>query len=360
VRVNATGQNHDMREGRQGGRWSHTYAALDLGTNNCRLLIAKPDKLGFSVVDAFSRTVRLGEGLGSSNALSRQAMDRTIEALRVCQSKIRRNDVTSIRAVATEACRRADNGAEFVGRILTETDIKLEIIAPEEEAELALVGCAPLYDVSRARDSYALLFDIGGGSTQITWLELGASINATSDVETRILGCISIPCGVVTLSEEFGSGEDLRGQTSTARYIEICEHVRQHLEPFDVQYEISARVSNDSVQMVGTSGTVTTLAGVFLKLPRYDRNRVDGLELEFSQLESARDTLLKLDRDDRARHPCIGAQRADLVIAGCAVFDAICGLWPVGRLRVADRGLREGIIHGLMRLADRESVMVKN
>ncbi|MBT5571769.1 MAG: Ppx/GppA family phosphatase [Alphaproteobacteria bacterium] len=360
VRASATGQERDVKDGGPQGRWSHTYAALDLGTNNCRLLVAKPDNSGFHVVDAFSRIVRLGEGLGSSNALSHPAMDRTIDALRVCRSKIDRNGVTRIRAVATEACRRADNGAEFVSRVRAETDIALEIIAPDEEAELALVGCSPLYDAPSEAKSFALLFDIGGGSTQITWLELEAGQHANGDVETRILGCISIPCGVVTLSEKFGSGEDAQGRSSPARYAEICDHVRGLLAPFDDQYGISARVRDGAVQMVGTSGTVTTLTGVYLKLPRYDRGRVDGRELEFGQLEGARDTLLALDRDDRAAHPCIGLQRADLVIAGCAILDAICDLWPVGRLRVADRGLREGILHGLMRSADRESTSARN
>lgn len=360
VRASATGQERDVKDGGPQGRWSHTYAALDLGTNNCRLLVAKPDNSGFHVVDAFSRIVRLGEGLGSSNALSHPAMDRTIDALRVCRSKIDRNGVTRIRAVATEACRRADNGAEFVSRVRAETDIALEIIAPDEEAELALVGCSPLYDAPSEAKSFALLFDIGGGSTQITWLELEAGQHANGDVETRILGCISIPCGVVTLSEKFGSGEDAQGRSSPARYAEICDHVRGLLAPFDDQYGISARVRDGAVQMVGTSGTVTTLTGVYLKLPRYDRGRVDGRELEFGQLEGARDTLLALDRDDRAAHPCIGLQRADLVIAGCAILDAICDLWPVGRLRVADRGLREGILHGLMRSADRESASARN
>ena len=341
---------------RPNGRWSHTYAALDLGTNNCRLLVAKPKDTGFRVVDAFSRIVRLGEGLGASNALSEHAMDRTVEALRVCRSKIQRNAVTRLRAVATEACRRAENADLFVDRVRQETDIELEIIAPEEEAELALIGCSPLYDPPETPQSYALLFDIGGGSTQITWLELEPGEHPNGDVRTRIVGCISIPCGVVTLSEKFGCGEDENGRASPSRYAEICAYVREHLAPFDESYEIGSRVGGGVVQMVGTSGTVTTLTGVFLDLPRYDRGRVDGRALEFAQLELARDKLLALDRQDRAAHPCIGSQRADLVISGCAILDAICDLWPVGRLRVADRGLREGILHGLMRSADLETV----
>ena len=348
---------HNGSAGRQHaqGRWSHTYAALDLGTNNCRLLVARPNRSGFKVVDAFSRIVRLGEGLGSTNALSDHAMDRTIEALRVCRSKIRRNGATRIRAVATEACRRAENGHEFVARVRDEVDIDLEVIAPEEEAELALVGCSPLYDPPCEPESYALLFDIGGGSTQITWLRLEASERSRDDVETEIIGCVSIPCGVVTMSERFGCGEDEQGRTSPERYEQIRAHVRDQLAEFNAHHRIGTRVEDGTVQMVGTSGTVTTLTGVFLGLPRYDRGRVDGRELVFDQLESARDQLLALDRADRAAHPCIGTQRADLVISGCAILDAICDLWPVGRLRVADRGLREGILHGLMRSADLEA-----
>jgi len=354
VQTGTHGQK-DGKHGRREGRWSHTYAALDLGTNNCRLLVARPNRSGFRVIDAFSRIVRLGEGLGNSNALSDHAMDRTIDALHVCRSKIRRNGATRIRAVATEACRRADNADDFVARVREEVDIDLEVIAPEEEAELALVGCSPLYDPPEADEAFALLFDIGGGSTQITWLRLERGDGPRSEVDTDILGCVSIPCGVVTMSERFGCGEDEAGRTSPARYGEIRDHVCDQLAGFDAKHDISAHVSDGAVQMVGTSGTVTTLTGVFLDLPRYDRRHVDGRELAFGQLEHARDTLLALDRQDRAAHPCIGSQRADLVISGCAILDAICELWPVGRLRVADRGLREGILHGLMRSADRES-----
>ncbi len=340
---------------RRDGRWQHVYAALDLGTNNCRLLVAKPNRDGFRVVDAFSRIVRLGEGLGNSSTLSEQAMDRTIEALHVCQSKVERNGVTRLRAVATEACRRADNGVAFIERARAETNIELEVIAPDEEAELALIGCSPLYDAPQDENAYALLFDIGGGSTQITWLKLHHANAVPGQVDTEIIDCISVPCGVVTLSERFGCGEGADGRASPELYGQICEHVRELLVAFDAQHEISRLVAGGAVQMVGTSGTVTTLTGVHLDLPRYNRDRVDGRQLDFAELGSARDLLLGLDRQDRAAHPCIGPERADLVVSGCAVLDAICGLWPVGRLRVADRGLREGILHGLMRSADREA-----
>ena len=351
-----TRQDGSNGRARRDGRWRHVYGALDLGTNNCRLLVARPNRSGFRVIDAFSRTVRLGEGLGNVNSLSEPAMGRTIEALRLCRSKIERNGVTRLRAVATEACRRADNGMSFIARAREEARIDLEVIAPEEEAELALIGCSTLYDPPQGGRSFALLFDIGGGSTQIMWIRLHHAGAMPDAVDAEIIDCISVPCGVVTLSERFGCGEDADGRASPELYGRICGHVRTLLATFDARHDISSHVRDGRVQMVGTSGTVTTLTGVFLDLPRYNRDRVDGRQLDFTELGSARDHLLALDRRDRAAHPCVGPERADLVLSGCAVLDAICGLWPVGRLRVADRGLREGILHGLMRTADRESL----
>jgi len=339
------------------GRAAHTYAAIDLGTNNCRLLVARPDDDGFRVIDAFSRIVRLGEGLVANNRLSDPAMLRTIDALRICASKIRRNRSTRVRAVATEACRRADNGVDFVARAFQESGIDLEIIETGEEARLALTGCAPLYDSPDDDESYALLFDIGGGSTQVTWLHLGEPAGGRAHPECTVLGYVSLPCGVVTLSEKFGAVENEAGFVDLDAYKTVCDHVSELLEPFEREHGIAAHVAAGRVQMVGTSGPVTTLTGVLLDLPRYDRSRVDGRALTFAELDKGRNQLMELDRTGRAAHPCIGPQRADLVIAGCAVLHAICDAWSVGGLKVADRGLREGILHGLMQEADREAAI---
>lgn len=330
-------------------RSSCAYAAIDLGTNNCRLLVAQPDGDGFRVIDAFSRIVRLGEGMVKSNRLSDPAMERTIEALRICAGKIRRNGAVRARAVATEACRRAENGSEFVERAFAESGIQLEIIETEEEARLALAGCAPLYDPPQGAESYALLFDIGGGSTQVTWMRLNEPLAGCPHPDFTVLGVVSLPCGVVTLSERFGAVEDASGSVSLEVYEEICAHVGTMLEAFEHKHGITAHVEAGRVQMVGTSGTVTTLTGVMMDLPRYDRSRVDGQSISFEDLNQGTGRLMDLDRDGRAAHPCIGPQRADLVIAGCAVLSAICDAWPIGNLKVADRGLREGILHGLMR-----------
>lgn len=337
------------------GRAAHTYAAIDLGTNNCRLLVAQSDGDGFRVIDAFSRIVRLGEGLVATNRLSDPAMGRAIEAMRICASKVRRNGASRIRAVATEACRRADNGSEFVSRAFQESGIQLEIIETLEEARLALTGCAPLYDPPDGDESFALLFDIGGGSTQVTWLRLEEPSPGCAHPDFTVLGSVSLPCGVVTLSERFDAVENAAGFVSLETYTTVCEHVRDLLAPFEREFGITTHVAAGRVQMVGTSGTVTTLTGVLLDLPRYDRSRVDGRALTFEEIDQGRNQLMALDRSGRAAHPCIGPQRADLVIAGCAVLHAICDIWPVGQLKVADRGLREGILHGLMRDADRDA-----
>jgi len=323
------------------GAW--VFAALDLGTNNCRLLVACPKRDGFRVVDAFSRIVRLGEGLDRAGALSEAAMTRTVGALRVCAAKMRRWKVAGARSVATAACRRAANCDAFIDRVAAETGIELEIISPTEEARLAMAGCASLLEVGRDR---ALLFDIGGGSTELLWLDV------TEPAEPRIEGCMSLPCGVVTLAERHGGG-----RLSDHTYEAIVDWVAGLLAPFETRYAIGARIADGSVQMLGTSGTVTTLAGVQLCLARYDRDIVDGAYLTFDDVAGLSRRLAAMDFAERAAHPCIGRRRADLVAAGCAILEAICRTWPVGRLRVADRGVREGILLGLMRAATAAAVV---
>jgi exopolyphosphatase/guanosine-5'-triphosphate,3'-diphosphate pyrophosphatase len=337
------GQRAGRRSGRRGGRthgrWGHIYAALDLGTNNCRLLVARPTKGGFRVIDAFSRIVRLGEGLGATGLISDAAMARTIEALGVCAAKMRRRGVTRARNVATETCRKARNCELFLDRVRAETGLELEIISAGEEARLAVSGCMPLI-VEEAR--HALVFDIGGGSTELVWLRRSRDMGR--------IDTVSLPIGVVTLAERYGGNS-----VSRPVYADMVAEVAAGLEPFDRRHGIGERVAGGRVQMLGTSGTVTTLAGVQMELPRYDRSRVDGSWLSFDDALAISDRLRSMSCDDRAAHPCIGNERADLVVAGCAILEAICRTWPVGRLRVADRGIREGLLQGLVRAADREA-----
>ena len=336
------------RRRRWSGRFRHIYAALDLGTNNCRLLVARPTRDGFRVIDAFSRIVRLGEGVSHSNRLSTDAMERTLAALSVCAGKMQRRRVTRARSVATAACRTARNGSEFIDRVRRETGINLDLIECGEEARLAASSCAPLI-LPEAQN--ALVFDIGGGSTELMWLKVKQRTSGPClpPHGIEIEAWTSLSEGVVTIAEAFGGFE-----ISPGAYERMIAKVQTQLKGFEDAHGLNRSIASGRVQMIGTSGTVTTLAGVHLNLPRYDRQRVDGLWLSFDQASRVSRKLAEMSYDERSRHPCIGRQRADLVVAGCAIFEAICRTWPVGELRVADRGLREGILHSLMQQADLE------
>jgi exopolyphosphatase/guanosine-5'-triphosphate,3'-diphosphate pyrophosphatase len=325
-----------VRETRGADGWGEIYAALDLGTNNCRLLVARANGSGFRVIDAFSRIVRLGEGVNASGVLSEAAMRRTLDALKICAGKIVYRGVTRARYVATEACRRAGNCESFLDRVREVTGIAIETISTAEEARLAVNGCAPLLDPTFP---YAIVFDIGGGSTELVWLRL----QSASSREPEILGVVSLPFGVVTFTERYG-GDAI----SAAAYEAMIDEAQAAMVSFARQHGIAEMVASGGVQMLGSSGTVTTLAGISLGLPRYNRNLVDGSMLLFDEIRAVSAGLAAADFAARAAHPCIGSERADLVVAGCAILEAICRLWRVGRLRVADRGLREGILFDLL------------
>jgi exopolyphosphatase/guanosine-5'-triphosphate,3'-diphosphate pyrophosphatase len=324
------------------------YAALDLGTNNCRLLVARPSRRGFKVIDAFSRIIRLGEGVSASGRLSEAAIDRTIDALRVCAAKIRRHRVARAGLIATEACRLAANASEFLDRARNETGLDIQIVNRETEAKLAVSGCASLIDYGC---DFAMVFDIGGGSSELIWLDLGRHKHlwrrSSPTERLEVQGCIaawtSLPVGVVTLAEKFG-GKDV----NCAMFDTMVEHVLEMLAPFEAEHDLRNRLCRARTHLLGTSGTVTTLAGVHLGLPRYERNRVDGCWLDISEVRAVTAGLLEASYEERVAEPCIGKERADLVLAGCAILEAVLQMWPCERLRVADRGLREGILATLM------------
>jgi exopolyphosphatase/guanosine-5'-triphosphate,3'-diphosphate pyrophosphatase len=311
----------------------HTYGAIDLGTNNCRLLVARPTGGSFTVVDAFSRVVRLGEGLSQTGQLAQDAMDRAVAALEICAEKLRRRNVSLSRSVATEACRRAANGRMFVERVRRETGIVLDIIEPQEEARLAVLGCHKLLGPG---DGPALIFDIGGGSTELVLVDQG-------DGGPQIRAWWSAPWGVVSLTESEGR-EAIDGKDRLAAYKRMRERVRHAFARFaDMLPE-----PRDDIRLLGTSGTVTTLASVHLALPSYDRRAVDGLQVPIDAMQKISTMIAGMDYEERAALPCIGRDRADLVVAGCAILEAILEIWPAHTLGVADRGIREGILRSLM------------
>lgn len=321
------------------------YAALDLGTNNCRLLIGAPTGGGFRVVDSFSRIVRLGEGLAATGRLADAAMDRALAALGACADKLQRRPLRGFTAVATEACRRAANGAAFLARVEAETGIRPRIITAREEAELAMESCAPLIEEG---DRRALLFDIGGGSTEIAWIRVGPRQGrASGPPAVQLIGTVSMPVGVVTLAERAGPS-----CFTLAGFGTVVDEVAAHLDAFDAVHCISQEIRAGGVRLIGTSGTVTTLAGVALALPRYRRPLVDGRTLDAEVADQALGDLFALGRAGLAAHPCVGPERVEFVLPGCAIYAAIRRVWPVPTLTVADRGLREGMLLRMMR-ADR-------
>jgi exopolyphosphatase / guanosine-5'-triphosphate,3'-diphosphate pyrophosphatase len=310
------------------------YAALDLGTNNCRLLIACPSGDGFRVVDSFSRIIRLGEGISATGCISEAAIERAIAALSICRDKIQSKRAKRLRLIATEACRAASNAEGFRNRVEAETGIRLEVIDRETEAALAVIGCSPLLD---PKGRGAILFDIGGGSTELVRIERDPD---EQDAAPRIKAWMSIPLGVVTLAEHFG-GKDVTRES----YSRMVEEVARHVMPFAAEHGTDLR----DMHLLGTSGTVTTLAGVHLNLVRYDRRRIDGVWLNNVDITATIARLLGMSYQERANNTCISVERADLVLAGCAILDAIRNAFPLPRLRVADRGLREGMLVEMMR-----------
>ena len=329
------------------GNVNATYAALDLGTNNCRLLVARPSRRGFMVVDAFSRIIRLGEGVSASGLLSDGAMNRTFDALRVCASKINRHGVSRSRLVATEACRVASNGTDFLARVQRDLGLDIEMLSREEEAKLAVSGCASLLDTS---SDLALVFDIGGGSTELIWLDLSRrkgqwrrGVADRIEAHACIAAWTSLPVGVVNLADRF----DGRRVDAVAFEAMVAE-VSILIAPFEAEHKFAPRVAREKAHLLGTSGTVTTLAGIKLGQPRYDRSRVDGIWLVTEEMRAVTYDLVAKSYEERIAEPCIGRDRADLVLAGCAILEALVRVWPTERLRVADRGLREGILSTLM------------
>ena len=334
--VGITVQQADRGHLRRDQRVSGGFAAIDLGTNNCRLLVGVPIGDGFRVVDSFSRIVRLGEGLHRHGALSPTAMDRALAALRSISARLERRPVRGLRAVATEACRQAANGSEFLARAQAETGLHFDLITTREEAELALESCAPLLAGDGRR---ALLFDIGGGSTELAWVRLGP-------LGPELIGYDSLPIGVVTLAERFGDA----GFTPEG-YEAMVTETQQRLRAFESIHCIAHEARDGGVRLLGTSGTVTTLAGVALNLARYRRPLVDGIVLSAEAADLALAMLRRLGPAGLAAHPCVGPERVEFVLPGCAVFEAIRRTWPMQEVTVADRGLREGMLLRMMRQA---------
>lgn len=334
---------HRRPRKRRRRRKTKTYAALDLGTNNCRLLIAKPQDEGFKVIDSYSKVVRLGERLQSTGRLSKKSMDRAVEAIGVCAQKMKTKSVKRWRCVATQACRAAENCDEFLERVKAETGITLEIISPRVEARLSVMGCINLIDINK---DVALVIDIGGGSTELSWVDvrtLRENGGLKRAYRPPISAWTSLPVGVVTLSELVPERDDRA---------EWYDELKQTVMDAIIKKQAHTRFTNvfkaGNGHMIGTSGTITSLAGIHQRLPYYQRDKVDGSTMKSDDAISVCRSMAAMSYEERAKEPCIGEDRARLLVAGCAITDVLCEIWPCEDIRVADRGLREGMLMGLM------------
>jgi len=339
---NAAAKNDGAPKPARGGRRrAERIAALDLGTNNCRLLIAAPRGGTLRIVDSFSRIVRLGEGLSSAGALSDAAMARALDALGVCAQKMKKRGVKRQRCIATEACRAASNGAAFLKTVRERTGLKFDVISAQEEAALSVKGCAELMDPSARA---VLIFDIGGGSTELSLVRPAANGGTP-----KVAAWMSAPIGVVSLAEKWG-GREVELET----FEQIVREIRGAFSRFGDGDGLKPLFSSNEAHLLGTSGTVTSIAGVHLGLDQYRRDRVDGLWMTIDDARGVAQKLRTMSNDARAAEPCVGPARADLVVSGCAILEAIAREWPASRIRVGDRGLREGVLMELMDAARRK------
>lgn len=342
-RGRARRQNNSHRSGaRPAAGRSRTFAAIDLGTNNCRLLIARETSDGFRIVDSYSKVVRLGHNLARTGELDQDSMDAAVEALKVCARKMKAKHVKRWRCVATEACRRASNGDLFLDRVKKETGISLEVISPRVEARLAVMGCVKLVDPTK---DVALVIDIGGGSTELSWVDVRKLRDGATYPIHRppISAWCSLPLGVVTLSDKVPEHADRE-----TWYADMKETVREAIREQGADTRFTRAFEEGRGHLIGTSGTITSLAGIHLKLPYYQRNKVDGLWLRSHDAVTVARDMASLSPEDRAKEPCIGEDRARMLVAGCAIIDVVCEMWPSKMIRVADRGLREGMLIGLI------------
>lgn len=308
---------------------SPCYAAIDLGSNSCRLLIGEKNGITFHTIDAYSRVTRLSEGVATTGYITQDAQTRTLLTLKQALRRLENYKPHSIRCVATEVCRRAKNAPDFLKKVREETGLDFSVISEEQEASLAVLGLTPLLNPAFP---YAIIFDVGGASSEIVLVK-----NLGPNIQPEILDWISIPMGVVSVLET-------HNPEHCKNYFAIVEYIKEKLIRFGEAHDINTLISEQKVQLIGASGTATTAASIHLGLRYYDRDRIDGLEMSFDDVDSVIKKLQMMSITERSMHPCIGVERADLVLGGMAIFEGLSSAWPVGHITVADRGVRDGIM----------------
>lgn len=297
-------------------------AAVDLGTNTVRLLVVEAEGREWRPLHQSQRVTRLGEGQAETGRLLEAPMQRTVDTVSEFIAAARGLGASEIRVVATSAVREAPNRAELLALLRAATGLDASVVSGEEEARLTLQGVAA--GLPQLGGSF-VLFDIGGGSTELVLGEDG-----------RLGAVVSLQLGVVRLAERYGDA----GPVDWARFALMRGEIDGRLAR-----EIPARIIEARAPaLVGTAGTVTTLAALDLGLPAYDASRVQGHTLARGAVERLLNRLGALAVAERARLPCLEPGRADVIIPGIAICLAVMDRLGYGSLVVSDRGLREGIL----------------
>lgn len=298
-------------------------ATIDLGSNTVRLLVADVEGPGrWRVVAEHQTVTRLGEGLAATGALGEVPMARTLAVVRDYVARGAALGATETRIVATSAVREAANGSVFAAAVERATGWRVRVVSGEDEARLTLLGVR--HGVGPLAGP-VVVFDIGGGSTEYILAD-GEQVRATA----------SLRLGVVPLAERYPFPE----RVDRSRYAALLREVMRQLARELPAEILSARPAH----LVGTAGTVTTLAALDLGLPRYDAGRVQGHRLSRAAIERLGARLGSLTVGERAALPCLEPGRADLIVPGVAIVMATLDCLGVDGLTVSDSGLREGIL----------------
>jgi exopolyphosphatase/guanosine-5'-triphosphate,3'-diphosphate pyrophosphatase len=315
------------------------------------------------VIDSFAKIISLGEGIKQTGVLSEEAIERTIVALRACKKKLDSHRIYKMRAVATEACRQASNTKSLIERVNSEIGVDLEVISPQEEARLVLKGCSGVISDEK---NYGILMDIGGGSTEVVWLKINKGMTRPT---ISVIDSISLPFGVVTISDTY-----THSKNNQEIYTVLRKNILSTIDTFMKKNNIRTNFSKGDVQVITSSGTTTTLGSLTLGLSTYDRSSVDGKDFSskkivevgeelLSRYLSSTPTTVKLGKEknfitnkffdhvlDKSSEEfkIFAYNRMGLLAAGVVIINSILESIGDCLVRIADRGVREGILYDLM------------
>lgn len=313
------------------------FASIDLGTNTVRLLVVTGNSKGFTTLHSNQLITRLGEGLSHSGILKDIAMERTIKAVLDFKREASKYSPFAIWVAATSAVREAKNRNEFIEKIREVTGLELEVIPWEEEARRTLLGVFSGLDGNIKK---AIVFDIGGGSTEYILT-----------VDKRLVKSVGTALGVVHLSEKYIRKDPVDDGELIILESVITNKIR------NVKSQLhDVLCTMHDVRLIGTAGTVTTIAALDLNLHPYDPAKVNGYVLNIENVKEILKKLKNMTLEERRNIPALESGREDLIIPGAVIVIKTMEIFGFNEMIVSDYGLREGIILAKMSECQRVKV----